>query len=157
MIGTPTFPTDGLKQSTTPATSVLNLGVKVDDKKQFQSTHIEQMSLLFLPYPRSSLYSLVYLTFRNQTHCNSFSKQSRRPDYCNYLPYNTANKDIAKLQSIQNPLVFSLSVAAEFIALAPCALSHYFQGLYKNLSSPLINTTTYLNSMLTPARYSRQL
>ena len=48
------------------------------------------------------------------------------------------------------------SVSSKFVTLAPCALAHYFQDLYNSLSSPLTQSA-YLNSMLTPARHSRQL
>ena len=47
-----------------------------------------------------------------------------------YIPLSVA-------QSIATALVSS---ASEIIALAPCALSHYFKDLYNNLSSPLSNT-----------------
>ena len=36
---------------------------------------------------------------------------------------------------------FSFSAASKIIALAPCALSHYFQDLYSSQPSPLMNTT----------------
>ena len=74
------FPTHILYQSITPAASVLNLGVTFNENFNFKQHNIENMSLLFLPYPRSSLYS---------------------PVYCNSLLYNTANKDIAKCQRVQ--------------------------------------------------------
>ena len=51
---------------------------------------------------------------------------------------------------------FSLSAASKIIALAPYALSHYFQDVHNNLS----NSSTlpaYLNAMLTPTRNFRQL
>ena len=44
-----------------------------------------------------------------------------------------------------------------FTSLAPCAQSYHCQDLHNNLSSPLIKQPAYLNSMLAPARNSRQL
>ncbi|KAK2189369.1 hypothetical protein NP493_108g03026 [Ridgeia piscesae] len=58
-------PTHFLSQSTTPAASVLNLGVTFDENFNFkQHNYIENMPLLFLPHPRSLPYSQVYTTFQ---------------------------------------------------------------------------------------------
>ena len=75
-----------------------------------------------------------------------------RFNYCNSLLYNIANKDIAKKTSGCPKLFskgshafssfFSLSASSKIIALAPCALSHYFLDLYNNLSNTLIYTTS---------------
>ena len=68
-------------------------------------------------------------------------------DYCNSLLYNTASKDIAKLQRVQHCLARAVTSsprfsAAKITALVTCALSHHFQNLYNSLSSTLIYTTS---------------
>jgi len=55
------FPTQILSQSITLAAQFLILDWW---KLQFQTTYLENMSLLFLPYPWSSPYPPVYNTFR---------------------------------------------------------------------------------------------
>ena len=76
---------------------------------------------------------------------------SNNLDYCNSLLYNTAIKDIAKLQRVQFIIskgshafssFFLLSAASKIIALVPCALSHYLQELYNSVASILIYTTS---------------
>ena len=137
-----------LSQSITPAASVLNLGVTFDENFNFKQhklyrTHVA--GVFFLPYPRSSPYSPVNLTFRRTTATNLVSS---RLDYCNSLLYNTPNKDIAKRQRVQHYLArvvmrsSCVSATSESVALAPYALSHYSKDLYNYLSSVFINTTS---------------
>ena len=84
-------------------------------------------------------------------------------DYCNSLLYNIANKDIVKLQRLKffskggNNALSSLCAASKIIALAPCALLHYFKMCTVAYQALLSTQPAYLNSMLTPARNSRQL
>ena len=56
-------------------------------------------------------------------------------------------------------LFFSLSGPSEITALAPFALSQYFQDLICTIAYQALSSTqpAYLNSMLAPARHSRQL
>ena len=89
-----------------------------------------------------------------------------RLDYCNSLLYNTANKDIAKCQRVQNCLARVVTHSPSFSRSVPLQRSlhwlpvHYriiFKSCtitYKSLSS---KQPAYLNAMLTPARNSRQL
>ena len=60
--------------------------------------------------------------------------------------------DVAKLQRVQNylprvvtqsPRFFSLSAASKIIALATCALSHYFQDS-DSYAQPVVTLFTFL-------------
>ena len=89
-----------------------------------------------------------------------------RLDYCNSLLYNTANKDIAKLQRVQNCLARVVTRSPRFSRSVPLLKSlHWLPVHYRIIFK--IGTIAYkalastqpsdLNSMLTPARDSRQL
>ena len=91
---------------------------------------------------------------------------SSRLGYCNSLLYNTANKDIAKLQRIQNCLVRVVTSSPPFYRSVPLLKSlHWFTVHYRiifkicTIAYQALSSTqsAYLNSMLTPARHSRQL
>ena len=86
---------------------------------------------------------------------------SSRLDYCNSLLYNTANKDIAKLQRIQNCLVRVVTRSPPFYRSVPLLKSVHYRIIFKicTIAYQALSSTqsAYLNSMLTPARNSRQL
>ena len=89
-----------------------------------------------------------------------------RLDYCNSLLYITANKDIAKLQRVQNCLARVVTRYPRFCRSVPFLKSLHWRPVlygiifkmctiaYQALSS---TQPAYQNSMLTPARNSRQL
>ena len=87
------FPTHILSQSITPAALVLNLGVTFDENFNFKQ-HISKTC-------RCCFYHI-----RDLRRIRRFATAlvTSRLDYCNSLLYNTANKDIAKLQRVQNCL-----------------------------------------------------
>ena len=139
-------PTHILSQSITPAASVLNLGVTFDENFNFKQ-HISKIC-------RCCFYHIRDLRRIRRFISLSVAKTiatalvSSRLDYCNSFLYNTATNDkiVAKHQRVK---IFShafsfflLSAASKIIALAPCALSHYFPDLYNSLSSTLIHTTS---------------
>ena len=88
-----------------------------------------------------------------------------RLDYCNSLLYNTANKDIAKLQRVQNCLarVVTRSRFSRSVLLLKSLhwLPVHYRIIFKicTIAYQALSSTqpAYLNSMLTPARNSRQL
>ena len=118
-----------------------------------------------LSYPQSSPYSPVYIPSVAKTTTTALV--SSRLDYCNSLLYNTANKDISKLQRLQIFLATVFTRSPRFSRLVLLLKSlrwlpvHYrsFHDLYNSLSrhSHLHNQHINLNSMLTPARNSRRL
>ena len=84
---------------------------------------------------------------------------SSRLDYCNSLLYNIAQKNIAKLQRVQNCLARVVTRSPRFSRSVPllkalhCSLctialfsrfvtKPYFQDLYKSLSSTVIDATS---------------
>ena len=91
---------------------------------------------------------------------------SSRLDYCNSLLYNTANKDIAKLQRVQNCLARVVTRSPRFSRSVPLLKSlHWLPVQYRiifkmcTIAYQALSSTqpAYLNSMLTPTRNSRQL
>ena len=114
---------------------------------QFQTTYIENMPLLFLPYPWSSAYSPVLIPL-SVPETTATAIVSTILGYCNSLLYNNAKQDYSKTSACLSngshafSSFFSLSAASKIIALAPCALSHHFQNVYNNLSSTLIHITS---------------
>ena len=141
------FPTHILSQSITPAASVLNLGVRFDENFNFKQ-HISKTCRCCFYHIRDLRRIRRFLSL-SVAETIATALVSSRLDYCNSLLYNTANKDIAKLQRVQNCLArlvtrsprFSRSVPL-LTALATCALSHHFQNVYNSLSSTLIYTTS---------------
>ena len=159
------FPTHILShQSITPAASVLNLGVTFDENFNFKQ-HISKPC-------RCSFYHIRDLRRNRRFISLSVAKTiatalvTSRLDYCNSLLYNTANKDIAKLQRVQNCLARVVTRSPLFSRSVPLLKSlhwlpvHYriifkiYTIAYQALSS---TQSAYLNSMLTPARNSTQL
>ena len=120
------FPTHILSQSITSAASVLNLGVTFDDNFNFKQ-HISKTC-------RCCFYHIRDLRRIRRFISLSVAKT-------NSLLHNTASKDIAKLQRVQNCL-------ARVVIFKICTIA------YQALSS---TQPAYINSILTPARNSRQL
>ena len=96
------------------------------------------------------LHTLLYNSVTRMLHTLLYNTVTRMS---HTLLYNTANKDIAKHQRVQNCLARvvalillvcsrSMPFLKSLIALAPCALSHYFQDLHNSLSNTLIYTTS---------------
>ena len=89
-----------------------------------------------------------------------------RLDYCNSLLHNIAIKDIAKLQRVQNCLARVVTRSPRFSRSVPLLKSlHWLPVHYRiifkicTIAYQALSSTqpAYLNSMLTPARNSRQL
>ena len=141
-------PTRILSQNITPVASTRNLGVTFDNNFNFRQ-HISQMCRCCLYHIRDLRRIRRYMSL-SVVKTIVTALVSSRLDYCNSLLHNIAIKDITKFQRVQNYLAkgsytissfLSLSATSKIIALAPCAISHYFQYLYNYLSSPFIQTT----------------
>ena len=96
-------PTHILGQSITPAASVLNLEVTFDENFNYKQ-HISKTCRCCFYHIRDlrRIHRFISL-FVAKTIATALVISSRL-DYCNFLLYNTANKDIAKLQRVQNCL-----------------------------------------------------
>ena len=97
---------------------------------------------------------------------NALEVSVSRLDYCNSLLYNTANKDIAKLQRVQNCLAKVVTHSPRFSRSVPLLkslhwLPVHYRSIFKlcTIAYQALSSTqpAYLNSMLTPTRNSRQL
>ena len=103
-----------LSQSITPAASVLNLGVTFDENFNFKQ-HIAKTC-------RCCFYNIRDLRRIRRFISLSVAKTiatalvNSRLNYCNSLLYNTANKDIAKLQRI----IFLAKSRVLVVFLAQC-------------------------------------
>ena len=143
--------------------SVLNLGLF--DENYFKQ-HISKTCrccFYYIPDLRS-IRRFISLSVAKTT---ATALVSNILDYCNSLLYNTANKDIATLQCVQNCLARVVTRFPRFSRSVPLLqLLHwlpvhyrilfiqFFTIAYRSLSS---TQSAYLNVMLTPARNSTQL
>ena len=85
-------------------------------------------------------------------------------DYCNSLLYNSVNKDMAKLQRVQNCLARVATRSPRFsrsVLKSLHWLPVHFRIIFKicTIAYQALSSTqpAYLNAMLTPGRNSRQL
>ncbi|KAK2172574.1 hypothetical protein NP493_941g01032 [Ridgeia piscesae] len=158
------FPTHILNQSVTPAPSVSNLGVNFDESFNFKQ-HISKTC-------RSCFYHIRDLRRIRRFLSLSVAKTittalvSSILDYCNSLLYNTANKDIARLQRVQNCLAKVVTRSPRFSSSVPLLKSLHWLPVHYRIIFKICTISyqalaskqpTYLNSMLTPASNSREL
>ena len=97
------FPTHILSPSITPAASVLNIGVTFDKNFNFKQ-HISKTCRCCFFYIRDLRRIRRFISL-SVAKTIATALVSSRLDYCNFLLYNTANKNIATLQRIQTCLV----------------------------------------------------
>ena len=95
------FPTHILIQSVTPAPPVSNLGVNFDESFNFKQ-HISKTCRCCFYHIREPRIRRLLSLYVAKTIATTLV--SSRLDYCNSLLYNTANKDIVRLQRVQNCL-----------------------------------------------------
>ena len=139
-------PTHILSQSITA--SVFNLGVPFDENFNFKHLSKKCRSCF---YHIRGLRRIRRFTSLSVAKTIATALVSSRLDYCNSLLYNTANKDIAKLQRVQFFLARVVTRSPRFSRSVPLLKSlhwlpvHYriiFQDLYNSLSSTLLYTTS---------------
>ena len=145
--------------SITPAASVFNLGVTFDENFNFKQ-HISKTCHCCFYHIRDlrRIHQFISLSVAKTI---ATALVSSRLDYCNSLLYNTANKDIAKLQRVQNWLARVVPRSPNFSRSVLLLKSlHWLPVHYRiifmicTISYQALSSTqpAYLNSMLTPAR-----
>ena len=158
------FPTHILSQSITPAASVFNLGVTFDETFNFKQ-HISKTCRCCFCHIRDLRRIRRFISLYVAKTIATALVISRL-HYCNSLLYNTANKDIAKLQRVQNCLASVVTGSPRFSRSVPLRKSlHWLPVHYRiifkicTIAYQTLSSTqqAYLNPMLTPARHSRQL
>ena len=86
--------------------------------------------------------------------------------FADFYQYNTANKDIARLQRVQNCLARVVTRSPRFSRSVPLLKSLHWLPVHYRIIFKICTISyqalaskqpTYLNSMLTPARNSREL
>ena len=126
------FPCLILGQDTNPSTSANNLGVLFDSILNFRK-HISQTC-------RACFYHIRDLRRIRESLSLYLAKQiavvlvSSKLDYCNSLFHNIPEKDIARLQRVQNclarvvtkPPMYLFLSNSKAITLASCQVSHSF-------------------------------
>ena len=150
----------------TPAASVLNLEVTFDENFNFKQHFSKTCCCCF--YHIRDLRRIRRFLSPSVAKTIATALVSSRLDYCNFLLYNTANKDIAKLQRVQNCLTRVVTRTPRFSCLVPLLKSlHWLPVHYRIIFkmctiayqalSVSSTQSAYLNSMLTPARNATQL
>ena len=158
------FPTHILRQSVTPAASALYLGVTFDENFNFKQHLSKTCSCCF--YHIRDLRRIRRFISLSRAKTIPTALVSSILDYSNCLLYNTANKDIAKLQRVKNCLEKVVTRSPQFSRSVSLLKSLHWLHVHCRIISKIctiayqaLSSTqpTYLNSMLTPARNSRQL
>ena len=158
------FPTHILNQSVTPAPSVSNLGVNFDESFNFKE-HITKTCHCYFYHIRDLRRIRRFLSL-SVAKTIATALVSSRLDYCNSLLYNTANKDIARLQRVQNCLARVVTRSPRFSSSVPLLKSLHWLPVHYRIIFKICTISyqalackqpTYLNSVLTPARNSREL
>ena len=111
------FPSHILSQIITPAASVLNLGVTFDENFNFKQ-HISKTCRCCFYHIRDLRRIRLFLSL-SVAKTFATALVSSILDYCNSLLHNTANKDIAKLQRVQNCLARVVTRSSRFSRSVP--------------------------------------
>ena len=158
------FPISVLDQETKPSQSARNLGVVFDSELNFRKNIFETC--------RSCFYHIRDLRRIRKSLSLALAKQiatalvSSKLDYCNSLFHNTAEKDIAKLQRIQNCLARVVTKAPRFSSSVPLLKSlHWlpvnfcihFKICTITFRALTDNQPGYLTELLIPPKSSKQL
>ena len=158
------FPDTYPKSECNTSPSVSNLGVNFDESFNFKQ-HISKTCRCCFYHIRDLRRIRRFLSL-SVAKTIATALISSRLDYCNSLLYNTANKDIARLQRVQNCLARVVTRSPRFPSSVPLLKSlqwlpvHYriiFKICTISYQALASKQPTYLNSMLTPARNSREL
>ncbi len=124
------FPVNLLDKETTPTPSARNLGVIFDSDFNFKK-HISQTCRSCFYHIKDLRRIRRYLTKSIATTI-AIALVSSKLDYCNSLLHNLPDKDIKKLQSIQNSLARVVCRASRFCHVTPLLKSlHWLPVSYR--------------------------
>ena len=119
-----------LGQSITPAASALNLGVTFDENFNFKQ-HISKTCRCCFYHIRDFRHIRRFISL-SVAKTIATALVSSRLDYCNFLLYNTANKDITKLQRVQNSFARVVTRSPRFYRSVPLLKSlHWLPVQYR--------------------------
>ncbi len=151
-------------QNITPAASVRNLGVTFDCDFNFRQ-HISQTCRCCFDHIRDLRRIRRHMSL-SVAKTIATALVSSRLDYCNSLLHNIAIKNIAKLQRVQNCLARVVTQSPRFSRSVPLLKSLHWLPVRYRIMFKICTITyqalsskqpSYLHSMLTPARQTRQL
>ena len=158
------FPFSLLDRDTSPTTSARNLGVLFDSDFNFRQ-HISQTCRACYYHIRDLRRIRRHISFPvAKTIANALV--SSRLDYCNSLLYNIADKDVSKLQRVQNCLARVVNRAARFTSSAPLLKKLHWLPIQQRIKFKICALTfktvtshqpAYLNDLLIPAVKPRSL
>ena len=158
------FPTHILSQNITPAASVLYLGVTFHENFNFKQHISKTCRCCFYHIRNLRRIRRLISRFVAKTIATALVTSTR--DYSYSLLYNTANKDIAKLQRVQFFLAKVVTRSPRFCRSVPLLKSLHWLPVHYRIIFKICTRAyqalsptqpAYLNAMLTPARNSRQL
>ena len=117
----------------TPAASVLNLGVLFDENNFKQ--HVKNMSLSYFYHICDLCRICQFMSlFVAKTIATALVVVSSRFHYCNCLLYNTANKDIVKLQRVQICLARIVTRSPHFSRSVPLLKSLHWLSVHYGIT-----------------------
>lgn len=158
------FPYHLLNISTSPADKARNLGVIFDRNLNLQS-HVTAVCKACFYHLRDLRRIRRHLSY-DSAKALGYALVSSRLDYCNSLLHGLANKQISRLQRVQNRLARIVTKSRPFARSAPLLRSlHWLPVQFRiqfKISLLTYKTMTdgepsYLNNMLVPLTPSRTL
>ena len=158
------FPIKLLDQDVTPTDSARNLGVEFDKDFNFNK-HLSKVCRSCYYHIRD-LRRLCRCLTAAVTKAIATSLVSSKLDYCNYILYNIPNREINKVQSVQNYLARVVTRSPRFCSVTPLLKSLHrlpvqFRIKYKicTLTYKVIHSyqPVYLHNLLKPLNRTRHL
>ena len=157
------FPTKLLDQDVTPTDSARNLGVEFDKDFNFKK-HISKVCRCY--YHIRDLRRLRRCLTAAVTKTIATSLVSSKLDYCNSILYNIPNREINKVQSVQNCLARVVTRSPRFCSVTPLLKSLHWLPVQFRIKHKIC-TLTYkvihscqpvnLNNLLKPLNRTRRL
>ena len=158
------FPTRLLEQDVTPAASARNLGVVFDSALNFKS-HISGITRACYYHIRDMRRLRGFLT-ASVAKTIATSLVGSKLDYCNSLFYNITEREISKLQGVQNCLARVVTKSPRFCHITPLLKSLHWLPIRYRIKFKLCSLTyqaltsgqpVYLRNMLEPSKKARRL